>query len=85
MATVKPSRFRGFVPDGAPVLELGAPRLEELREDLQTVDPGPTGTQDEERSVGRALAILFPLLALLIAAEIALAFLVAYLVTGRAY
>jgi hypothetical protein len=43
--------------------------------------PAPGG----EQSVGRALLVLLPLLGLLIAVEIALAFVVAYLVTGRAY
>ena len=46
-------------------------------------EPEPEG--EAERSVGRALAILFPAIALLVAAEIALAFLVADLVTGHAY
>ncbi len=46
-------------------------------------EPEPVG--EAERSVGRTLAIMLPLLALLIAAEIALAFLVADLVTGHAY
>ena len=45
----------------------------------------PARTRDGEQSMARALAILFSGLALLIGLEIAVAFAVAYLVTGRAY
>jgi len=99
------------VRDGASVLELDAPRLEQLGERVAArwettgkllEPPPPPGLlkrallaarpwrlapppEHGERSVGQALAILLPLLAVLIAAEITLAFFVAYLVTGRAY
>ncbi len=45
----------------------------------------PPRAQSSELSVGKAAAILLPALGLLVALEIGLAFLVAYLVTGRAY
>jgi hypothetical protein len=45
----------------------------------------PARTRDGEQSVARALAFLLSGIALLIALEIAAAFTVAYLVTGRAY
>jgi len=45
----------------------------------------PARTRDGEQSVARALAFLLSGIALLIVLEIAAAFTVAYLVTGRAY
>jgi hypothetical protein len=59
-----------------------------LRHALLEVRPwrlAPPPEAGAEQSVGRALLVLLPLLGLLIALEIALAFVVAYLVTGRAY
>jgi len=45
----------------------------------------PARTRDGEQSVARTLAFLLSGIALLIVLEIAAAFTVAYLVTGRAY
>lgn len=59
-----------------------------LRHALLEVRPwrlAPPPAAGGEQSVGHALLVMLPLLALLIAFEIALAFVVAYLVTGRAY
>jgi hypothetical protein len=55
--------------------------LLELRPWRLAPPPAPSG----EQSVGKALIVMLPLLGLLIALEITLAFVVAYLVTGRAY
>jgi hypothetical protein len=55
--------------------------LLELRPWRLAPPPAPGG----EQTVGQALLLLLPLLGLLIAFEITLAFAVAYLVTGRAY
>jgi hypothetical protein len=59
-----------------------------LRHALLEVRPwrlAPPPAPGVEQSVGKALLVLLPLLGLLIAFEIALAFVVAYLVTGHAY
>jgi hypothetical protein len=111
---VVPESGELFVRDGASMLGLDAPRLEQLGRDgvvaahWETTGevlepPPPPGLvarallaarpwrlaapreHPDERSVGQALAIMLPMLALIIAAEIALAFLVADLVTGHAY
>jgi hypothetical protein len=111
---VVPESRELVVRDGASMLELAAPRLEQLGRDGvvaahwettgEVLEPppapglvarallaarpwrlAPPPEHPGERSVGQALAIMLPLLAVLIAAEIALAFLVADLVTGHAY
>src|SRR5207253_563235 len=55
--------------------------LLELRPWRLAPPPAPGG----EQPVWHALLLLFPLLGLMIALEITLAFAIAYLVTGRAY
>jgi hypothetical protein len=82
MATRSPiERERLRARSGARVRELGPPHSGAVLE--PPVQDEPRNADDEP--VWRALVVLFPALALLVALEIATAFTVAYLVTGRAY
>ena len=62
-----------------------APLLGQALLELRPWRLRPARTRDGEQSMAQALAIMFSGIALLIGLEIAIAFAVAYLVTGRAY